>query len=671
MAGSDPHHAKSQGSQCEDHFQRLERERDLEGNVHTVHTDMSYSRDGSRIPHEDDAKAMQREIDHLKKSLRRARRRQTPYLSNPSFEGSQGSSYRPRSKISPSDTFSYEKDDLLGRRDKKSSSRGLGNDAMSQVLYQITKSPFSRKIEKGKLPRRFTQPMFTIYNGRIDLVEHVEERFCWAVWFSPSSSSQHRIPRTGTPVVGEDPEGTVLQMAQQDGWRPYEAESESHLSISSGHGSYYRELRDAMEPFGAVGSGKFLGYMVTHRGIEVNSAQVKAINSLQPPQNPKEVQKLMGMTTTLNRFISRSADRCRTFFQLLNKWKGFEWIRECALAFQQLKKYLSQPPIMSRPEVDEILFAYIAVAIHAVSLVLIRDDSGIQRPVYYVSKSLYEAEVRYLPLEKAILAVVHATRKLPHYFQSHTIVVLTQLPLKSVLADLVAEFAEPSLEENAKGLHMDGKSVGMISFRELLVWKVYIDGVANQRGSGVGLVLKIGGKSVQMLLDSQLVVGQVMGTLEARDPRMQEYLTSVRCLQSKLDSFTLMHISRSGNTHADSLATLATSSAQGLPRVILVEDLLKPARTASGAVHIHQVRFGPSWMDLIISFLKNDVLPEERSEADKVRRKAPRFWLSEDQKLYKRSFSGPYLLCIHPKAKESLLEELHEGICGSIQEEGL
>ena len=74
---------------------------------------------------------------------------------------------------------------------------------------------------------------------------------------------------------------------------------------------------------------------------------------------------------------------------------------------------------------DEVLFAYIVVASHAVSLVLIRIDNGVQRPVYYVSKSLHEAEVRYLSLEKTILAIVHATRKLPHYFQSHTIVVLT------------------------------------------------------------------------------------------------------------------------------------------------------------------------------------------------------------------------------------------------------
>ena len=80
---------------------------------------------------------------------------------------------------------------------------------------------------------------------------------------------------------------------------------------------------------------------------------------------------------------------------------------------------------------------------------------------------------------------------------------------------------------------------------------------------------------------------------------------------------------------------------------------------------VHQIKVGPSWMDLILLFLEKDILPEEKLESEKVRRKAPRFWLSEDKKLYKRSFSRPYLLCVHPEASESLLEELHERICGS------
>ena len=85
---------------------------------------------------------------------------------------------------------------------------------------------------------------------------------------------------------------------------------------------------------------------------------------------------------------------------------------------------------------DEVLFAYIVVASHIISLVLIQIDNIVQRPVYYVSKSLHEAKVRYLPLKNAILAVVHATHKLPHYFQSYTVVVLTQLLLRSLLRNV-------------------------------------------------------------------------------------------------------------------------------------------------------------------------------------------------------------------------------------------
>ena len=129
-----------------------------------------------------------------------------------------------------------------------------------------------------------------------------------------------------------------------------------------------------------------------------------------------------------------------------------------------------------------------------------------------------------------------------------------------------------------------------------------------------------------------------------------------------------MQIPKNRNTHVDSFGTLATSSAQSLPRVILVEDLCKPTKVGRNVAYIHQIRMGPSWMDSIVFFLKEDVLPEEKSKAEKVRRKAPRFWLSKDQKLYKRSFSSPYLLCIHPKVVELLLEELHDGRCGSHTE---
>ena len=126
------------------------------------------------------------------------------------------------------------------------------------------------------------------------------------------------------------------------------------------------------------------------------------------------------------------------------------------------------------------------------------------------------------------------------------------------------------------------------------------------------------------------------------------------------ESFNLQHIPRSGNTYADSLATLAISSAQSLPRIILVEDLGKPTGKKGKLIYIPHVKVGPNWMDPIVQFLSKDVLLEDKSEAEKICWKAPRFWLSEDQKLYKRSFLGSYLLCIHPEASKLLLKELQQ-----------
>ena len=142
------------------------------------------------------------------------------------------------------------------------------------------------------------------------------------------------------------------------------------------------------------------------------------------------------MTATLNRFISRFVERCRLFFQLLHKWQDFTWFEECDRAFVELKAYLAHPLVLSRPEKEEVLYAYVAVARYVVSLVLVHIDEGVQKPVYCVSKSLQKAEVRYLHLEKTILAIIHATKKLPHYFQVHTVIVLTQVPLQALLRKL-------------------------------------------------------------------------------------------------------------------------------------------------------------------------------------------------------------------------------------------
>ena len=116
---------------------------------------------------------MQKEIDHLKRSLCHKRRKQAPTNSDFSFDGEEDSSCRRRSRTPPGDSFSYDEDYHHERRNRNSSSIGLGNDAMSKALSQISKSPFTHWIEGGRLPRRFTQPTFTMYNGRTNSVEYV------------------------------------------------------------------------------------------------------------------------------------------------------------------------------------------------------------------------------------------------------------------------------------------------------------------------------------------------------------------------------------------------------------------------------------------------------------------------------------------------------------------
>ena len=166
-----------------------------------------------------------------------------------------------------------------------------------------------------------------------------------------------------------------------------------------------------------------------------------------------------------------------------------------------------------------------------------------------------------------------------------------------MLADLVVEFAEYPEKMKVEKHGMDEKSVGTISVQCSMPWEVYVDRAANHRGSGVGLVLvslekitiekslrlgfsttnneavyeallmgimmvqKMSGKMVKVFSYSKLVVDQGRGNLEARDPRMQEYLSQVRRTQTKFEFFDLSHIPRGGNIHADSLATLTTSSA--------------------------------------------------------------------------------------------------------------
>ena len=146
--------------------------------------------------------------------------------------------------------------------------------------------------------------------------------------------------------------------------------------------SYNMKLNSNKCAFG-VTAGKFLGFMVSQRGIEVNLKKIWAIMELESPRTIKEVQSLNGKIVALNRFVLKVTDKCLPFFRTLRK--SFEWTDECQMAFDNLKAYLSSPPLLSPSKPREKLYLYLVVSQAAISATLIREEYGSQRLVYFTS----------------------------------------------------------------------------------------------------------------------------------------------------------------------------------------------------------------------------------------------------------------------------------------------
>uniref|UniRef100_A0A2N9EZ43 Uncharacterized protein n=1 Tax=Fagus sylvatica TaxID=28930 RepID=A0A2N9EZ43_FAGSY len=421
-----------------------------------------------------------------------------------------------------------------------------------------------------------------------------------------------------------------------------------------------------------VRSGKFLGFMVTQRGIEANPDQISAILELRPPRTVREVQKLTGMAAALNRFISRAAEKCRPFFDLIKKGKNFHWGEQSDQAFERLKEYLAAAPLLSTPVNGESLYVYLAVFEHAVSVAIVREDYNVQKPVYYTNKTLDGAESRYLPLEKLAFALVCSAKKLPHYFQAHTMIVLTEQPLKAVLrsadfsgqiskwgaqlgaydinyrprnsikgqvlADFIAEFTPaemgPMWVNHVSSIqHMEG-------------WKLYIDGASNSRGSGLGVVLTAPqGQMMELAIrlgfpasnnvaeyEALLHGSMISGDYAAKDEKMKIYLAEAKKLLEKFKHVQVEHIGRDLNGHADALAGLASAVAPELRRIISVGVQSLPSVGGDTINEVCSVDQSPSWMSPILAYLKDDILPADRKEADRIRRIAPRIYYGRSMK---------------------------------------
>ncbi|KAJ9565034.1 hypothetical protein OSB04_001000 [Centaurea solstitialis] len=456
---------------------------------------------------------------------------------------------------------------------------------------------------------------------------------------------------------------------------------------------YKMKLNPTKCSFG-VRAGKFLGYLVTQRGIEASPEQVKAIIEIQSPRNVKEVQKLTGRVAALTRFISRSSDKCHLFYNVLRKNQGFLWTDEHEKALQELKQYMTSPPLLTKPVEGESLQLYLAVSKNATSAVLVREEDQRQRPIYYVSKSFLDAETRYTSMEKLLLGLMTAAKKLRHYFESHHIIVVTNYPLKTVLrkpeltgrlakwsiylsgfdiefkpktaiksqvlADFVAEFS-PGLEpttQPALDTHVDGSSnvrgcgLGIVlksSQGGNIVYSVRCEFKATNNEAeyealiaGLDIALRLGAKQLHVRSDSLLVVNQVNGDFQAKDSKMMSYLKAVKDRIARFEQFLIEQIPRDLNMQADALANLGSAFHDPFMENIPLLHLTTPTIAVNDEVQMNEEIY--NWSLDIWNYLKHDQLPEDKMEARKTRSKASRYTIFEDQ-LYRRSTTGLLLRC--------------------------
>ncbi|XP_056860130.1 uncharacterized protein LOC130508574, partial [Raphanus sativus] len=403
-------------------------------------------------------------------------------------------------------------------------------------------------------------------------------------------------------------------------------------------------------------------------------------------------------------FISKSTDKCLPFYKLLRNNKKFLWDEKCEEAFKQLKAYLSEPLILSKPVVEEPLYMYLAVSTAAVSGVLVREEQNEQRPVYYTSKSFIDAETRYPAMEKLALAVVTAARKLRPYFQSHSIIVMTSQPLRMIL-------------------HSPSQS------GRLAKWAIELSEYDIEYRPRAAAKAQV----IADFVIELLVASQFHGEYETRDERMGACLEVVQNLTKQFDKFELTRIPRGENSSADALAALASTSDPLVKRIIPVERIEKPpnltntsggtnsdplvcrvktrsrsalqnssgdtiqtpenneeiggiprnldslepnpTNTSGGTTTPGPEQEPPSslhnkvvgrqdWRIPIAQYILEGKTPPNKWEARKLKALSARYCIIE-YVLHKRSVSGPYLKCVHGLVAMRLMKEMHDGSCGN------
>ena len=214
---------------------------------------------------------------------------------------------------------------------------------------------------------------------------------------------QRLVMKMFRPLLGSTMEVYIDDMLVKSKQRPNHADHlQQTFDLLREYGMKLNPLKCAIE----ISDGRFLGFMVTQRGIEANPVQLKAILQSPTPSSKKGIQQLTGRLAALGCFISRFTDHLKPFFTTLRGANRAEWNEECDREFVAIKQYLTEPPILVSPEASDTLYLYLAASDVAVSGALFKECGDARlRPVSFVSKSLTNAETRYTHLERAALVI--------------------------------------------------------------------------------------------------------------------------------------------------------------------------------------------------------------------------------------------------------------------------
>nr|GEW81893.1 reverse transcriptase domain-containing protein [Tanacetum cinerariifolium] len=379
--------------------------------------------------------------------------------------------------------------------------------------------------------------------------------------------------------------------------------------------------------------GTFLGYKVDADGLRVSPENLKAVIDLPSPKFLKDVQKLNGKLASLNKFLSKSAEKSLPFFKTLKK-----------------------------------------SAKEAFSAVLMTKRDGKQVPIYFVSRALQGPEVNYTPMEKLILALVSASKQLKRYFQAHTIDVITDQPIKQLLSNpkVTGRLLKWRFKLGEHDIHYrprtsvkgqiladfivdrpeDGTPDTPMKDREELPdpWILFTDGSSCVDGSEDGLII-MNPKGMEFTYALRFRFNATNNE--------EEYEALIAGL--RIARLSIKKIPRGENKKADALSKIASTSFAHLSKQVLVEELReKPIGEKEILVVVEEE--GHTWMTPIYEYLTKGALLKENKKSRIVRRKAGRYAVI-CKVFYKKSFLSPWLRCVGPLQANYVLREIHEGSC--------